>query len=45
MRSPVFRGDAGIAFNLNLLAAFMATDHVTSPRQLEYGTTKHTGTE
>ena len=45
MRYPVFRGDAGIAFNLNLLAAFTTTDHVTSPRKLVYGIVKYGGTE
>ena len=45
MNYPVFRGDAGIAFNLNLLAAFTTTDHVTSPRKLVYGIDKYGGTE
>lgn len=45
MRYPVFRGDAGITFNLNLLAAFTTTGHVTSPRKLVYGIVKYGGPE
>ena len=41
---PVFRGDAGIGSNLNLLAASVTTDHVTSLRHLEHGMIKCTGT-